>query len=371
MEKFDRIRQKMKEEGLSVLIALSIDNATYLIGAMIPSHATSKKRRVVAVIPEHIEPMLILAGMEETFARQHSDIKNIKIYKEYAEDPIDFLGQVLKNDFPLSGKTLGVEMEGMNARDFLKLQEYGKQIGFGIKDCSQLLESARKVKTPQEIELLKKVSRISDETVQEVYAGLKPGMTEKEVEAHFIRTLAAKGGEVKRARFGSGENTGVGNPVPTDRKLQKGDLFRVDFMGIVSNYYSDIARTGVLGTSRKDYEDIWARIFETHQRVLSKIRPGVFASEIFETYKKDFEKWGYPPAPMVGHGIGLLINEPPVLNAFDRTEIATGMVLCIEEYYIKQGQYGLHLEDTILVQDNGYQLFSDVMDTHSLMIVDA
>jgi Xaa-Pro aminopeptidase len=369
LKRFDRIRQRLKAENSSALIALSLDNATYLIGAMIPSHATSKKRRVIVIIPEAREPILIIVGWEETFARQNSDIKNIRAYQEYAEDPIDFLGKVLR-DLELSGKTISVEMEGINARDFLKLQEYAKEIGFGIKDGTELLEVSRSVKTHEEINVLRKVCQISEETIHEVFSGLIPGITEKEVEDQFTKILSLKGGEVKRARFGSGENTGVGNPVPSERKLKEGDLFRVDFMGTVSNYYSDIARTGVLGKPRREYEEIWSRLYETHMRVLDRIRPGVLASELYEVYKKDFEKWGFIPAPMVGHGIGLLINEPPVLNALNQTELAEGMVLCVEVYHIVKGQQGLHLEDTILVTDTKYSLFSKTMDTSSLMVVE-
>lgn len=369
MEKFNRLREKMQKRNLSALVALSLDNATYLIGAMIPSHATSKTRRVIAIIPAKQEPILILAGMEETFARQHSQIKEIRVYQEYAEDPIDFLGGVLK-ELNLSGQTIGLEMEGINAKDFLKLQGYGKELGFQIEDVNDILEGSRKIKTAEEWELLRRVCRISEETIQEVYSKFIPGITEKEVEAQFIRTLSAKGGTVKVARFGSGENTGVGNPVPTDRKLKAGDLFRVDFVGVRSYYHSDLARTGVLGKPNQEYQDIWSRLVETHQRVLGRVRPGIVASELYHFYRKDFERWGFAPAPMVGHGIGLVINEPPVLNAFNHTEIAEGMVLCIEEYHIIKGKMGLHLEDMIRITEKGYELFSPIMDTRSLMVVE-
>jgi Xaa-Pro aminopeptidase len=81
VERFDRIKKLMAEEDISALMALSLDNATYLIGAMIPSHATSKKRRVIAIIPKESDPILIVAGMEETFAKTNSDIRDIRVYQ--------------------------------------------------------------------------------------------------------------------------------------------------------------------------------------------------------------------------------------------------------------------------------------------------
>jgi Xaa-Pro aminopeptidase len=70
------------------------------------------------------------------------------------------------------------------------------------------------VKTPDEIALLKEISSISEETNDEVYSGLKPGTSEKEVESGFAQVLSEKGGELKKARFGPGDNTGMGNPLP-------------------------------------------------------------------------------------------------------------------------------------------------------------
>ncbi len=370
MEKFDRLREKMKARNLTALIALSLDNATYLIGAMIPSHATSKTRRVIAILPANREPILILAGMEETFARQHSQIRDIRVYQEYVEDPIDFLGRTLK-ELGLSGRAVALEMEGINAKDFLKLQGWAKEIGFQVEDGSELLAESRRVKTLDEREWLQKICRISEETIGEVFGKIKAGISEKEIEALFASTLSSKGGTVRVARFGSGENTGVGNPVPSDRRLGAGDLFRVDFVGVQSNYHSDLARTGVLGKAKQEYREIWSRLYETHRRVLDRVRPGVVASELYELYRKDFERWGGAPAPMVGHGIGLVINEPPVLNAFTHTELAEGMVLCVEEYHIIKGKMGLHLEDMIRVTERGYELLSEIMETSSLIVVEA
>jgi Xaa-Pro aminopeptidase len=120
---------------------MSPDNATYLIGAMITSHPTSKKRRVMAVIPVEKDLLLILAGMEETFARPHSDIGDIRVYRECADDPTDFLGRTL-GDLSLSGQAVGVELEGINARDYLKLLSYAGRDNFTIEDASELLEEA-------------------------------------------------------------------------------------------------------------------------------------------------------------------------------------------------------------------------------------
>jgi len=369
IDKLSRFRSKMREQKLSALIVLSVENVIYFIGTMIPSHETSKTRRVITIIPEDKDPILLVAEREALFAEQYSNIKDIRTCRDYKDNPIDILNKVL-NELNLSGKKIGVEMEAISAKDFLSLQEYTKGIKLEIRDATNLLSEMRSIKTPAEIELLRKICKLSEETIQEVFSSLKPGMKEKDVEVQFTNVLSAKGAKIKKARFGSGENTGVGNPEAGERVLRKGDLFRTDFMGNLAHYYSDIARTGVIGKPKKEYIDIWSKLYETHMRILQKVKPGILASDLYGLYKKEFKRWEFPPVAMVGHGIGLLIHEFPTLNDFNNAKLKKGMVLSIEEDYIVSGDKGLHIEDTILVKENGYELFSNKMDTSSLFIVE-
>lgn len=368
IDKLNRVRSKMKEKELSALIMLSIENVTYFIGTMIPSHETSKTRRVITIIPDEKDPILLVAEREEEHARKNSTIKDIRTCRDYKDNPIDILNKVLE-ELNLSGKRIGVEMEAINAKDFLRLQEYTKSINLEIIDAASILAEIRSIKTLAEIELLKKVCRFSEETIKEVFSNIKPGMTEIEVVAQFNNVLSSKGARLKKAHFGSGANTGIGNPAASDRVLIEGDLFRTDFIGNLAYYHSDIARTGTLGKPRKEYIDIWSKLYETHMKILENIRPGILASELYSLYKAEFKKWNFPPVAMVGHGIGLLIHETPTLNEYTHIPLAEGMVLCIEEDYIVSGELGLHIEDTILVKEHGFELFSDLIDTSSLFIV--
>lgn len=368
IEKLKQVRLKMIEKELSALVALSIENVTYFIGTMIPSHETSKTRRVITIIPEDKDPILLVAEREEFHARQNSNIKDIRTCRDYEDNPIDILNNVLL-ELNLSGKKIGVEMEAINSKDFLRLKEYAKNINLEVVDATDVFTQMRSIKTLEEIELLKKICRLSEETIKEGFSQIKQGMTEKEVVAQFNSILSNKGAKLKKAHFGSGMNTGIGNPAASDRILTEGDLFRTDFIGNLNYYHSDIARTGVIGKPKQEYVDIWSKLYETHQRILGSIKPGVLASELYALYKTEFKKWGFPPVAMVGHGIGLLIHESPTLNEFTHIPLAEGMVLCIEEDYIISGELGLHIEDTILVKEHGFELFSNLIDTSSLFIV--
>ena len=57
------------------------------------------------------------------------------------------------------------------------------------------------------------------------------------------------------------------------------------------------------------------------------------------------------------------------MNAFNETKLAAGMVLCVEEYHIVKGKLGLHIEDTIVITENGYEMFTNKMDTKSLIMI--
>lgn len=78
-------------------------------------------------------------------------LKDIRTCRDYKDNPIDLLNKAI-GELNLSGRKIGVEMEGINAKDFLKFQEYIRGIGSEIIDATSLLAEVRSIKTPEEIE---------------------------------------------------------------------------------------------------------------------------------------------------------------------------------------------------------------------------
>lgn len=103
-----RLEQKMKETGVDTVVAVSPENTYYLSGVFIRTQISVRDRLALVVWPLGGEPTYIVCNIEESLARAHSPIKDIRTYVEFTESPVATLGQVLE-DKGLAGARLGIE----------------------------------------------------------------------------------------------------------------------------------------------------------------------------------------------------------------------------------------------------------------------
>ncbi len=222
----------------------------------------------------------------------------------------------------------------------------------------------RMVKTAEEIAALREVGRLADQVHAASYRQVRAGMTERDLGRVIVGELYARG--VRILVVASGERSGLPNAGPTDRVLARGDLIRVDIIAHRRNYYSDVARTAVVGEPTPRQREVWARIVETHRALLAMVRPGVRTSALYAEFGRRFREAGFPVSSFVGHGLGLHLHEEPLIGFVGDTVLEPGMVLCIEPFIFADG-YGYQLEDELLVTADGYELFTDAVDTSRLL----
>lgn len=357
-------KEALMEEKLDALVALSPENVAYSLGFMVPSHPIMPRRHAASIVTLDSEAVLV-ANMEQSTTERYSVIKNVHAYVEFLEEPMEALANLIRK-MGLSEGRIGIEMNYIPAGDYEKIRSYLPRCSFVA--CDELFVRLRMVKTKYEINKLRKIARIADEIHANVYTKVQPGDTEKDLAAHIINELIRRGGDnISVLVVGSGDRSGLPNAKPTDKKIMPNEIIRVDILGTLDNYYSDVARTVVVGEPNPKQKEIWNKIYDTHQAVLSKIRAGVTTSEIYDVFKRKFEHYGFPVSNFVGHGIGLHLHEEPLIGRFGENHVLEeGMVLCIEPF-IFADNYGYHVEDQVLVTKNGYELLSNCTDTSKLL----
>ena len=111
------------------------------------------------------------------------------------------------------------------------------------------IEELRTVKDPSELELLATACRISVQAIADVFALIRPGLTERQLAAALDRRMVDLGAE--RPAFdtivASGPNGAIPHHAPTDRPLRRGDLITMDFGALYGGYHADMTRTVALG----------------------------------------------------------------------------------------------------------------------------
>ena len=242
-----RLRAAMKQSGSDALVALSPDNVTYTAGFAVPSHAINRFRRTVTVIAGDAFARQIVVSVEENLARQRSRFVDIRAYDQFSQDPADVLADALAEAGAASGR-VAIELDYMPAKDYIRLRERLPNARF--VPCSELYFTARMVKTDEEIALLTKVGQLTDRVAGEVLREIRPGMTEKAVGQIITDKMMAGGCDSLKYQVGSGVRSGITNCTPTDKVIERGDVIRVEILGDMDQYRSNV--TSHRGRRRAD-----------------------------------------------------------------------------------------------------------------------
>jgi Xaa-Pro aminopeptidase len=160
------------------------------------------------------------------------------------------------------------------------------------------------------------------------------------------------------------------NASATDRKIELGDIIRVDLIGTKQGYYSDVCRTAVVGKPPSNILDIWSSIVEARQLVLGDIKPGANTKEIYGKYRDFVVRKNLTPIDFVGHGLGLGLHEEPYFGKYGGTTLQPGMVFCIEPIHVVPEKMGFQLEDELVITENGYRLLTGGPKSEKMVIVE-
>lgn len=359
-------RAAMREKGLDALVLMSPDNIAYTAGVVVPSQLIVRHRLVLCLVPLEGEPEIIVVNIEESFVKSNSTIPNVIAYNEFTQDPVQVLAERIK---AAGLGHVGIEFTALSVKGFQTLEKALPDVSFIAID--ELMQQLRMIKTPEELQKLRHMGKVAERAARKAFEQAKVGMTEIELGQLIGETYMAEGGE----RFtmlvvGAGERSGFANAAPTSRKLQPGDVVRVDVIGTGGNYYSDVARTAVIGEPTDEQKQVWAHLVEARKVALDAMRPGAPTRPMYERYAQQMDEWGLPPIKFLGHGLGLGLHEEPYIGPYTNIELQSGMVMCIEPLCWYPNKWGLQLEDEIIITDDGYEIITNLYDETELFRID-
>ena len=138
-------------------------------------------------------------------------------------------------------------------------------------------------------------------------------------------------------------------PFPAGHELAQGDFVKADMGASCLGYTADFVRSYFVGRCPESADDLWRRMTEVQLEIAHSIRPGQTAGEIYERGVAVIT---------IGHGIGLMLNEEPRLNAGNAVEIEPDTVMCLEFSAYLEGGARPHLEDMIRVTERGVEIWT-------------
>ena len=128
----------------------------------------------------------------------------------------------------------------------------------------------------------------------------------------------------------------------------------------LQTYNSDLTRNFVLGRMSKKAEKIYNIVYEAQQRAIQFVKPGVKSLEIDSIARNFISEAGYGDyfGHSLGHGIGLEVHEYPYISKTSDQIIREGMVFTIEPGIYLPGEFGIRIEDTVIVNKNGCEILT-------------
>jgi len=221
------------------------------------------------------------------------------------------------------------------------------------------VEEIRRVKTPEEIEWIRRAADLADRGYEHFVRVARPGMTEFELVAEVEGFLKAHGAEDNFMLVASGGTEVTAMKPPTDRKLQVGDSVITELTPQVNGYYAQICRTLVLGKPSEKQLRSYAIFAEAQQAAQDLLRPGVDIADVARVQNDVFRRHGFgeytgPQYTRVrGHNLGLYPDEfPHVLENVHYTCRKDMVIICHPNTYLPLAGY-MVFGDTLLVTETG------------------
>ena len=234
--------------------------------------------------------------------------------------------------------------------------------GFELIEGEQIAETARSIKSKEEIELMQASISVCEKGIQAMQDSLEPGITENELWSKLHETNIRLGGEwIETRLLSSGPRTNPWFRECSMRKIEKGDMvcFDTDLIGPYG-YCSDISRTWICGERpNEEQRHLYSNAFEQIEKNISVLKAGMSFREVSEKCWPIPDEFFSNRYSNLIHGVGLA-DEYPNINHWDDFEtkgydglIEPGMTLCVESYIGSENGYeGVKLEEQVLVTES-------------------
>jgi len=228
-----------------------------------------------------------------------------------------------------------------------------------LADVTHAASEIRLIKTGSEIRRIGQAAKIADTAFESLLQSLRPGLREYEIIAQTEYEIRRSNGEDNFQLLASGKGESRAMHPPSKRRLQSGDLFLTEISPQYEGYFAQICRSVVLGEISKGRQQAFEILFEAQDQAIKRVRPGMTASELAKIQNDVFRREGFGEFVTEkytrgrGHGIGLYIDEEPLIAEGNNTVLEEGMVIMIHpNTYLPISGY-IVLGDPVLITGKG------------------
>lgn len=355
-------QDRMARQDLDALLITQDENLQYFAGTT-PSMALnfSLTRPSMLIIPRQAPPVILTMGRGNLLAGGF--IKDIRGYKELLCFPLSTLVDLLRElklDQARIGFELGQEQRlGIPVGSYLQLLQTLPRID--PHDAGPLLHRLRMIKSEEELAYMRTAAEITARARRRLFQHekLRAGVTERQIDRLMRQLILEEGGDRTSFVILQSDRPGAAGPFKPDRPLERGDILAIDTGACCGLYTIDYPRMVVLGKATDDQKKAYDAVLFVNRKMTEALRPGIRCSQLFTVCMDAIEQAGVridDPARLtggrMGHGMGMLITEPPSITPDDHTVLEPGMIISTEPG-IRRGDVQFLYEDVHIITADG------------------
>lgn len=364
-ERISRLQNLMNKQGVDAMLVTSNVNLYYLFGKIFSG---------AAYIPREGEPLYLIRRPQ--IYQEGESVRNIRKVEDLTQ--LADLSSI---------KCVALELDELSYSDIERQRKLFPDAS--LANATTLLRTVRMVKTLAEVSEIRHGASKHIAVYQQIPQLYRLGMTDIELQVEIERTMRLEGSVGIFRTFGSAmeiymgsllTGTNAASPSPYDfamggagsaaiplgasgTEIQPGTSIMIDMAGNYGPYLTDMTRTFSVGRLSDEAYRLHNLSITMHREIMQQASPGTSCADIYthslelvrqERAEKFFMGLGQQ-AQFVGHGLGLQINELPVLTGRSKDVLVEGMVIAYEPKFVLPEIGAVGIENTYLITPDGVE----------------
>lgn len=346
MNNIERIRERLRQEGLDAVLITDERNQRYAAGFPFTDGA---------VLISEGGAWLVTDSRYTEAAGQRAE--GVAVLQYDRQRP---LAAVLRGLIAEAGiERLGAEDGRLSHRAYLSWE---RSLERELTPLGNFFEELRAAKTEGEIACMRAAQAIAETALEELLHILRPGMTEREAAAELVYSMLRHGAEGNSFDpiVISGKKTSMPHGVPGDERIRPGDFVTMDFGCVKDGYCSDMTRTVAIGSADDEMKNVYATVLAAQLAGIRRARAGIPGRDIDAAARELIEGAGYGSCfgHGFGHGLGLEIHEGPSLSPSGTALLPLNYVCSAEPGIYLPGRFGVRIEDVMILREGRAELMT-------------
>ncbi|MFM9105918.1 MAG: M24 family metallopeptidase [Chloroflexota bacterium] len=353
-ERIGRLREFLAGQGLDAVIVSNPPNRSFLSGFFVHDDGPDESAGVLLVDRDRARFLTSVVNVPWAKAEVHPSVEVVDWGRPWPRK----LGELLKDE---GSRVVGIEENALTVAVFNGVRE-GLDGAGELRLVGEGVDLLRSRKDAEELALLARAIRITDEVFDAVSREARPGMTEKQLAARLDQAMrdAGTAGPAFGTIVASGPHAARPHHDPTDRAFAEGEPIIIDMGASLDGYAADLTRTIWVGEPTEQLKTVYNVVLAANEAAVAGIRAGMTGGEADALARSVIEAAGYGEAftHSLGHGLGIKVHEAPSLRKTDEAPLELGQVVTIEPGIYLEGWGGVRIEDVVAIEPGGARVLT-------------